>query len=87
MSRQGSFVLQNEISSGLEKWHNLGVWDNEQVMLRNILPMSNIRTLYIPQLTGTPGAVARTLRSGRVANHVLSSFVLHFLLSRGKQNH
>jgi hypothetical protein len=54
-----------EIEKGMEKWLAAGVWDNEQVMLRKILPTLPSKILYVPQLRGIPGCVPRSLATKR----------------------
>jgi len=84
MSRSGSQKIRSEIDSLANEWLNQGIWDNEQVMLRNLLPDLDVATLFIPQVTGVPGAVARVLGASRVSQHRLGSKLIDLLLSRGR---
>jgi hypothetical protein len=58
-------VICTEIDMAMRKWLAAGVWDNEQVMLRKILPTLSGKILYIPQLRGVPGCVPRSLAAKR----------------------
>lgn len=58
-------VICTEIDVTMHKWLAVGIWDNEQVMLRKILPTLSGKILYVPQLRGIPGCVPRSLAAKR----------------------
>lgn len=50
--------LHGLIDDEAEKWLRDDKWDNEQIMMRNALPISDLKILYLPQRKET-GTVAR----------------------------
>lgn len=80
-----SRILQEfnlKIHNELENWLDRKVWDNEQVLLRSLLPLEfNIH--FIPQITAKTGSVSRTFsKGGGKISHSLDS-VLNNCLKRG----
>jgi len=61
--------FNRKIYNELENWLSGKVWDNEQVLLRSLLPLKfNIH--YVPQITGQTGGVSRSFSKGggRISN-------------------
>jgi hypothetical protein len=75
--------LHNAVCTEMQRWLKHGKWDNEQVMLRKILPKLKGKFLFVPQLTGVPGCVPRTLASKRPKIYRNLTSVVTFLLRRG----
>ena len=50
--------LHGLIADEAENWLKDDKWDNEQIMMRNALPISDLKILYLPQRKET-GTVAR----------------------------
>ncbi len=76
--------LKKAIDIEMKKWIQLGIWDNEQVLLRKILPNINAAILYVPQVRGLPGCVPRSLSRRRVKIYKLQSELIKWMLIRGK---
>lgn len=61
-----SRVLQDfnrQVDAELENWLSAKVWDNEQVLLRSLLP-SQFKIHFVPQITAPTGSVARVFAKG-----------------------
>jgi hypothetical protein len=72
--------LQELVFEEAKKWLNLNKWDNEQVMLRNLLPLTDIKVLYVPQKKET-GTVARHFEKfGSIKSRFLSELIKKNLL-------
>lgn len=54
-------ILQENIETLLKQWLDFGVWDNEQVMLRKILPTISGEIVLIPQISGNPACLPRSM--------------------------
>lgn len=80
-----SRILQEfnqKIHSELEIWLNHKVWDNEQVLLRSILPL-DYRVHYIPQVFASTGGVVKAFgRNGGRIFPLLDSLI-NYGLERG----
>ena len=75
--------FNQDVSTELENWLRAKVWDNEQVLLRNLLP-SQFKIHYIPQITSETGSVARAFSKGggRISKFVNAR--INQCLERGK---
>jgi hypothetical protein len=61
-----SRVLQDfnqQVDVELENWLSAKVWDNEQVLLRSLLP-SQFKIHFVAQITAQTGSVARVFAKG-----------------------
>lgn len=57
-------------------WIRKGTWDNEQVMLRNVLPNQELKVKFIPQFFSETGGVARAFINEKVErNNILSNLI------------
>ena len=70
----------NEINEKIhlqqELWIKILVWDNEQVMLRALLPSVKTKIKYIPQVFSSTGGVSRAFITERTKHHnIFSLFV------------
>jgi len=59
LNSKSIFRLNGLIEETLNSWKDQRVWDNEQVLLRNILPNYILRVNYRRQLISPTGGVAR----------------------------
>jgi len=66
--------LNQKIQLQQELWIDAGVWDNEQVMLRTLLPSSKSKVKYIPQIFTSTGGVSRTFLNGGARHHKIFSY-------------
>lgn len=62
--------LNSKIEKGVMEWLKAGIWDNEQVMLRNLSPFS-VKTKYIIQSKSPTGGVARSFLSKKLLKYNL----------------
>lgn len=76
-------TLYNSVRFEVSNWLNEGKWDNEQVMLRKILPRIPGNISYVPQVSGVPGCVPRTLSSRKPKFYKTFSRTISKLLLRG----
>ena len=67
----------------LEHWLANEVWDNDQVLIRNMLPIKSLNTLLVPQISGIPGSVVRSLSRRRPKAYQLSNNIVLEMLKRG----
>jgi hypothetical protein len=58
--------LNKIIFDELTSWLHLKIWDNEQVLLRKILPKLS-RIKFVPQLFGETGGVAREMLNNKIS--------------------
>jgi hypothetical protein len=64
-----------QISDRIEDWLQMGLWDNEQVMLRN-LDFSNIRVKYVLQKSNQTGSVGRNfLKNSIKKRNIIDKFL------------
>ena len=79
--------LQQLIFEGLEDWTTRGIWDNEQVMLRKILPLIPGKVVLIPQVSGIPGCLPRSYsNSKRKYFRFFQKYIMQMLI-RGKDHY
>ena len=65
MNSQYLSELNTIISREIRNWLNLGIWDNEQVLLRNVISkLSNIK--FVPQIFAETGGVARKMLNCKI---------------------
>ena len=76
-------TLYAAIRFEISTWLNEGKWDNEQVMLRKILPRIPGDISYVPQVSGIPGCVPRSLSNRRPKLYWMFQNAISKLLSRG----
>lgn len=67
------------IQKNIRKWLHEGVWDNEQVMLRNILPVE-VKTKFIIQSNAPTGGVARAFLNRKELKYTFSDKIISKLL-------
>lgn len=67
--------LVDLIDKEAEKWLTDDMWDNEQIMMRNALPTSGLKILYLPQRKET-GTVARDFNSAPSRKHQFLSTLI-----------
>jgi len=77
-------LLQERIFEGIGLWTNNRIWDNEQVMLRKILPSISGKVLLIPQVSGIPGCLPRSYSNYRVKLYRFFQNLMMRMLIRGK---
>jgi hypothetical protein len=70
------------IESRLQTWIQAGIWDNEQVLLRNLLPL-NENICYVPQIFQSTGSVARRLSSEKLILRPWINRLIDISMSRG----
>jgi hypothetical protein len=70
------------IRSRLLGWIRAGIWDNEQVLLRNLLPLDE-NICYIPQIYQSTGSVARKLSSEKLVLRPWLNHLIDGSISRG----
>jgi hypothetical protein len=80
-----SFVpkLYDSIQFGISEWLDRKQWDNEQVMLRKILPGFSELIIYVPQVSGIPGCVPRSLSNRLQKFYLTINPIITKLLRRG----
>lgn len=78
------FILELNylIKSKLQEWIGAGVWDNEQVLLRNISPLKE-NILYIPQIYQRTGSVARKILNQDLVFRPWLNRIIEISLERG----
>lgn len=74
--------LNTLIKSTLQDWADQGIWDNEQVLLRNLSPLKE-KVLYIAQIHQPTGSVARKMLTQELVIRPWLNSVIHHLLKRG----
>lgn len=77
-------ILQQRIFEGIKDWTNKGIWDNEQVMLRRILPSISGKVILIPQVSGIPGCLPRSYSNYRFKFYRPFQNLIMRLLIRGR---
>lgn len=75
--------LYNKINTEMKVWIQSSIWDNEQVMLRKILPSIPGKILFVPQILGLPGCVPRSLSHRRLKVYRYFSELIGSMLRRG----
>lgn len=75
--------LYNKINSEMKVWIQSSIWDNEQVMLRKILPSIPGKILFVPQILGLPGCVPRSLSHKRAKVYKYFFKMISSMLRRG----
>ena len=70
------------INSKMQEWIKAGIWDNEQVLLRNLLPLDK-KICYVPQIYKPTGSVARKLSAGKLKIRPWFNRLIDTSLSRG----
>jgi hypothetical protein len=70
------------IKAKLQDWIEAGVWDNEQVLLRNISPLKE-NILYIPQIYQRTGSVARKILTQDLVSRPWLNHIIEISLERG----
>jgi hypothetical protein len=75
--------LCQKINEEMEGWLQCKVWDNEQVLLRKILPFISAKIVYVPQIRGVPGCVPRSLSHKRPKVYRNFSRLIGSMLRRG----
>jgi hypothetical protein len=70
------------IKAKLQDWIEAGVWDNEQVLLRNISPLKE-NILYIPQIYQRTGSVARKILTQDLVFRPWLNHIIEISLERG----
>jgi len=70
-------VLMEEI----DNWLALGIWDNEQVMLRHLLQKTEHKVKYVSQLRSPTGGVARKFIESEVMSR-FNSKTIQFLMTK-----
>lgn len=76
-------LIYTEITKEIRNWLRTGIWDNEQVMLRKILPKMPGKILYVPQLRGVPGCVPRSTSNVKPKLYKAFSPLITSMLRRG----
>jgi len=70
------------IDDSIRKMLTDKVWDNEQVLLRKIIPSLSLRVQFVTQGRNQPGAVARKFLSGYNFRTSMSSNLISFMLRK-----
>jgi hypothetical protein len=73
--------LHIAVNQRMKEWINLGIWDNEQVLLRSIMPFSD-SIEYVLQRNLPTGSVARNLLSENFRVHKFRNNLIRNALSR-----
>jgi hypothetical protein len=77
-------LFTNKIHTEIEEWITAGVWDNEQVMLRKILPhLTDVN--YVVQWNSPTGSVARSLLNEDKYNHKYKNNLIQKLMLRAER--
>lgn len=77
--------LCNRVDAEFKVWIESNVWDNEQVMLRKVLPLISGKIIFVPQIRGVPGCVPRSLSQKKPKIYKHLSRVILSMLKRGTQ--
>lgn len=80
LSKEYVNQLVPNINQRLENWIAEGVWDNEQVLLRQILPNQGAKIRFITQINSKTGGVARAFLRNRVSKYNLCSRLIKMIL-------
>lgn len=75
--------LYDKINTEMKVWIQSSIWDNEQVMLRKILPSIPGKILFVPQILGLPGCVPRSLSHKRAKVYKYFFKMISSMLRRG----
>ena len=79
ISNQSVNNLSEIIVQGINYWLNEGIWDNEQVMLRKVLP-NLVNVNYVVQWNNPTGSVARSLLNENFSISNSKNQILHMLM-------
>jgi len=72
--------MNDLIYAKFDEWFNLGVWDNEQVLIRILLGENDLNVEYVLQNKNMTGSVARKLGSSNVSKFDISSKIITLML-------
>jgi hypothetical protein len=75
--------IQSPIFQVMQEWLFSEIWDNEQVMLRKILPTLPGKILLVPQVRGLPGCVPRSLSNSKKKTYKILRETFLRMLNRG----
>jgi len=64
------------VDEKLDQWERIGVWDADQVLIRQILHENKFKSRYIIQNENETGSVARTLGGGYISKSSISDKIL-----------
>jgi hypothetical protein len=75
--------IQSTIFKEMQEWLFSEIWDNEQVMLRKVLPTLPGKILLVPQVRGLPGCVPRSLSNSKKKTYKFLRRTFLRMLNRG----